>query len=54
MSRHGKENSKNYGYGNQLEYATKNALNEHYGGGHFKTVAAHIDRSRLFYDWLHS
>lgn len=54
MSRHGKEKSKNYGYGNKLEYATKNALNEHYGGGHFKTVAAHVDRSRLFYDWLHS
>jgi hypothetical protein len=52
MARYGNLGSKNFGYGNQIEHATKNALRGHYGGGHFQTVEAHVDRSRLFYDWL--
>lgn len=54
MARHGKYNSRNFGYGNKLEYATKNALRTHYGNGHFATVTAHTERSRLFLNWAYA
>lgn len=52
MARHRNSRSKNFGFGNHAEYATKVALNAHFGSGHHATVKAHIERSRLFYDWL--
>lgn len=53
MAKHRRSKSKNFGFGNHIEYATKTALRRHYGDGHFQTVQAHIERSRLFYNWLH-
>lgn len=54
MARYGNPKSKNCGYGNNPEHATKNALRAHYGDGHFSTVQAHVERSRLFYDWINT
>lgn len=54
MARYGNPKSKNCGYGNNPEHATKNALRAHYGDGHFSTVNAHVERSRLFYDWMNT
>ncbi|MWV17051.1 integrase [Pseudomonas sp. L-22-4S-12] len=53
MARHRNSRSKNFGLGNNAEYATKVALRAHFGEGHYQTVKTHIERSRLFYDWLH-
>lgn len=52
MARHRNSRSKNFGFGNHAEYTTKVALKAHFGDGHYQTVKAHIERSRLFYDWL--
>ncbi len=52
MARHRNSRSKNFGFGNHAEYATKLALNNHFGNGHYQTVKAHIERTRLFYAWL--
>jgi len=52
MAKHRNSKSKNFGFGNQVEYATKVALKAHFGDGHHQTVQAHIERSRLFYNWL--
>lgn len=52
MARRIKSSSKNFGKGNKPEYATKVALNEHFRNGHKSTVKTHVERSRLFYDWL--
>lgn len=54
MARHGKNKSKNFGYGRKPEYATRNKLNEHFAGGHNSTVETHVDCSRLFYNWVDS
>lgn len=42
---------KNYGYGRRLDWAAKQALQERYGGGHYRTVAAHLERFRPFCRW---
>ncbi|MEQ9725972.1 integrase domain-containing protein [Pseudomonas sp. WHRI 8822A] len=52
MARHRNPRSKNFGFGNQTEYATKTALNNHFGNGHYQTVKTHTERARLFYAWL--
>lgn len=52
MARRSNSSSKNFGKGNNPEYATKVALNEHFRNGHKSTVQTHVERSRLFYDWL--
>lgn len=52
MAIHRNSRSKNFGFGNHAEYATKVALNNHFGNGHHQTVKAHIERTRLFYAWL--
>lgn len=52
MARHRNSRSKNFGFGNQTEYATKTALNNHFGNGHYQTVKTHTERARLFYAWL--
>jgi len=53
MTRNRNSKSKNFGFGNHAEYASKVALNIHFGDGHHATVKAHLERSRLFYDWLY-
>ncbi|MFT5766655.1 MAG: hypothetical protein ACI9DH_000472 [Halioglobus sp.] len=53
MARNRNSKSKNFGFGNHAEYASKVALNIHFGDGHHATVKAHLERSRLFYDWLY-
>lgn len=42
---------RNYGYGRDLGYAGRAALVEHYGGGHFSTVATHATRWDKFTNW---
>lgn len=39
---------RNYGYGKQLIWATKNALSDHYGHGKFSTRASHAERWNQF------
>jgi hypothetical protein len=53
MARNRNLKSKNFGFGNHAEYASKVALKIHFGGGHHATVKAHLERGRLFYDWLY-
>lgn len=43
--------SRNFGHGKQMEYAAKVALRDHYGQGHYGTVATHVDRFTHFADW---
>lgn len=52
MARHCNSSSKNFGFGNNPEHATKVALKNYFRDGHHGTVKAHIERSRLFYNWL--
>lgn len=52
MARHRNSRSKNFGFGNHIEYATKVALKAYFGNGHYQTVKTHLERSRLFYNWL--
>lgn len=44
--------SRNFGHGKQMEYAAKAALRDHYGQGHYGTVATHVDRFTHFADWV--
>ncbi|HBO6052697.1 integrase [Pseudomonas aeruginosa] len=53
MARRRNPRAKNFGFGNQILYAAKMALHEYYGGGHFATVDAHLERFSLFCDWLY-
>jgi len=39
---------RNFGYGKRMDWAGINALKQKYRGGHFATVAAHVDHWRLF------
>lgn len=34
-----------------MDYAAKNALQERFGGGHFGTVAAHVERFKMFVNY---
>ena len=43
--------ARNFGYGRDLAYAGRQALQEYYGGGHFATVAAHSSRFGQFAEW---
>ena len=43
--------ARNHGYGRDMAYAGKQALNEYYGGGHFATVASHGTRFNQFVAW---
>ena len=43
---------KNYGFGKQLEYAAKRALEYLFNGGHFATRAAHLSRFKQFIIFL--
>lgn len=54
MARVGKRSGKNFGYGRQLSYAGRQALQNMYGNGRYGTVKAHGDRWQPFIKWSRS
>ena len=50
----GRRDGRNFGYGRQLSYAGRQALEEMFAGGHFATVKAHSDRWQAFVRWCRS
>ncbi|WP_341796070.1 MULTISPECIES: integrase domain-containing protein [unclassified Pseudomonas] len=50
----GRRDGRNYGYGRQLSYAGRQALEDLFAGGHFATVKAHGDRWQAFARWCRS
>ncbi|WP_409315327.1 integrase domain-containing protein [Pseudomonas putida] len=50
----GRRNGRNFGYGRQLSYAGRRALEDMFVGGHFATVKAHGDRWQAFVNWCRS
>lgn len=51
MAIYGGVASKNHGLGRRMDFAGKNALQAHFGGGHFSSVASHSERWAAFADW---
>ncbi|QYN02369.1 integrase domain-containing protein [Pseudomonas protegens] len=49
-----RRDGRNFGYGRQLSYAGRQALEDLFGGGHFATVKAHGDRWQAFVRWCRS
>ncbi|KTC39035.1 integrase [Pseudomonas sp. ABAC61] len=50
----GRRDGRNFGYGRQLSYAGRQALEDLFAGGHFPTVKAHSDRWQAFVRWCRS
>lgn len=50
----GRRDGRNFGYGRQLSYAGRQALEDLFAGGHFATVKAHCDRWQAFARWCRS
>jgi len=50
----GRRDGRNFGYGRQLSYAGRQALEYLFAGGHFATVKAHSDRWQAFVRWCRS
>ncbi|MFT4452996.1 Tyrosine recombinase XerC [compost metagenome] len=50
----GLRDGRNFGYGRQLSYAGRQALEDLFAGGHFATVKAHSDRWQAFVRWCRS
>ncbi|WP_434706761.1 integrase domain-containing protein [Pseudomonas sp. D4-18] len=50
----GRRDGRNFGYGRQLSYAGRRALEDLFAGGHFATVKAHSDRWQAFVRWCRS
>ena len=50
----GGRDGRNFGYGRQLSYAGRQALEDLFAGGHFATVKAHSDRWQAFVRWCRS
>lgn len=50
----GRRDGRNFGYGRQLSYAGRQALEDLFAGGHFATVKAHCDRWKAFVRWCRS
>ena len=50
----GRRDGRNFGYGRQLSYAGRQALEDLFAGGHFATVKAHSDRWQSFVRWCRS
>lgn len=50
----GRRDGRNFGYGRQLSYAGRQALEDLFADGHFATVKAHIDRWQAFVRWCRS
>lgn len=51
MRKHCTKSNRNYGYGKQLAYAAKQALDDRYGEGKFATRASHAARFKQFAQW---
>lgn len=49
-----RRDGRNFGYGRQLSYAGRQALEDLFAGGHFATVKAHSDRWQAFVRWCRS
>lgn len=54
MAMVGRRDGRNFGYGRQLSYAGRQALEDLFAGGHFATVKAHSDRWQAFVRWCRS
>lgn len=50
----GRRDGRNFGYGRQLSYAGRQALEDLFAGGHFATLKAHGDRWQAFARWCRS
>lgn len=50
----GRRDGRNFGYGRQLSYAGRQALEDLFAGGHFATVKAHSDHWQTFVRWCRS
>lgn len=50
----GRRDGRNFGYGRQLSYAGRQALEDLFAGGHFATVKTHSDRWQAFVRWCRS
>lgn len=50
----GRRDGRNFGYGRQLSYAGRRALEDLFAGGHFATIKAHSDRWQAFVRWCRS
>ncbi|WP_410481044.1 integrase domain-containing protein [Pseudomonas plecoglossicida] len=50
----GRRDGRNFGYGRQLSYAGRRALEDLFAGGHYATVKAHGDRWQAFVRWCRS
>ena len=50
----GRPDGRNFGYGRQLSYAGRRALEDLFAGGHFGTVKAHSERWQAFVRWCRS
>lgn len=51
MGKYGGSDTRNHGYGRSMAYAGKQALRDHFGGGHFGSQAAQEGRWEQFADW---
>jgi hypothetical protein len=51
MAIYGGIDSKNHGLGRRMDFAGKNAIQSHFGGGHFSSVASHSERWSAFAGW---
>ena len=51
MAIYGSINSRNHGFGRRMDFAGKNVLESHFGGGHYSSVASHSERWAAFCDW---
>lgn len=50
----GRRDGRNFGYGRQLSFAGRRALEDLFAGGHYATVKAHSDRWHAFVRWCRS
>jgi hypothetical protein len=44
--------TRNFGFGKQIKWAGRKALEQYYGNGHFATVSTHAQHWRLFCRWI--
>jgi len=51
MRDQGGHHALNQGWGRDLAYAGKQILQARFGGGHFASVASHVERWRCFATW---
>ena len=51
MAIYGSIDSKNHGFGRRMDYAGKNVIQAHFGGGHYSSVASHTERWTVFCEW---